>query len=692
MKIYTLLNSAVLMTLFFTIFSQTVGAQGKAFKEGEGGRSEAYNEYVQKEMCNVAVPESADLFDKVAGAIMNEGPSNPILPGKQYGNTLFFPNVPVVGEASMMPLRSGHAVFKKAAELISNAQREILVQTFFFDGSTTGPKQYIFPAIENLYLKKKKEFLSLSPEQQKKFRPIRVIFIFDIIGTQKQLNLTQLQDIQRGVGGRAKIKYEMGRVDQKRATGESTGVGDCFDVAFCLKNREMDPRIMILQIRAHRHKSLRSVTHAKTFVIDRQVGIVTGINMVEYHFNDEMNPSSANQELMVDHGFMVTGQIAYRMAEDIYNLFWKNTPTKQTPLNNYIRDNGYTDLYSTNIPGYEQANSMLDPFSINNPENGFNSNFAQGTEQWRSYNPNLINLVPNRGPVRAIFAGRDSNDDVRGNHPDEVMKTYAVTAQNKAFGGVFRYAKKEINLTTPSFNSLGFKNFVLDAVKNGVSVNMLLSKNYQDYNDKFQEMGKNSRAVQATLSELKEEMAKMKPTQGKAMGSLNVNWFVTRAGFLSGKRPGERFENRIVVNEMFYNHNHTKFLCADGQVAIIGSANLDEQSWYNSREFNLLISGPEVVRAWCNGVFKQDYLNGQEWGEKRWTGQYCWRDGQCATGECLKGIEGGSVSRSIFTLYQGRCVPKEGAGRSGEYCESDNHCQSKKCIVVKDFTARNRCQ
>ncbi|MFI5391920.1 MAG: phospholipase D family protein, partial [Bacteriovoracales bacterium] len=228
--------------------------------------------------------------------------------------------------------------------------------------------------------------------------------------------------------------------------------------------------------------------------------------------------------------------------------------------------------------------------------------------------------------------------------------------------------------------------------KNGVTVNMLLSKNYQDYNDKFQEMGKNSRAVQATLSELKEEMAKMKPTPGKVMGSLNVNWFVTRAGFLSGKRPGERFENRVVVNEMFYNHNHTKFLCADGQVAIIGSANLDEQSWYNSREFNLLISGPEVVRAWCNGVFKQDYLNGQEWGEKRWSGQYCWRDSQCATGECLKGIEGGSVSRSIFTLYQGRCVPKEGLGRSGEYCESDTHCQSKKCNVVKDFTARNKCQ
>ncbi len=664
----------------------------RTYKEGETGRSEEYYNYVEKEMCNVTVPDSSDLFEKVASAIMTDGPSNPVLPGKEYGPTLFYPNIPLVGEASLDPLRNGHAVFAKAAELIVNANREVAIQTFFFDGSTTGPVKYIFPAIETLYEKKKREFDSLDPQKQKNYRPIRVLVVFDIIGTHKQLNLTQLQDLQRGMGVRAKIANEMAKYDEKRSKGVITGVGDCFDVNFCLKNREMDPRVMIFQIRAHRHKSLRAVTHAKTFAIDRQVGIVTGINMVEYHFNDEKNPKSAKQELMVDHGFLVTGQIAYRMAENIYNLFWKNTPTPNNPLTNHEKDDGFSDLYSTNIPNYQQTNLKDDLFSINNPENYFDSNFAKGTEIWRSFNPNLINLVPNRSPVKAIFASRDGNDFVRSNHPGEVMETFAVTDQNRAFGGVFKYAKKEINMTTPSFNSLGFKNFVLEAVKNGVTVNLLLSKNYQDYNDQFQEMGKNSRAVRTSLNELKEEMAKAKPNPGKIMGSFNVNWFVTRAGFVSGKRPGERYENRIVLNEMFYNHNHTKFLCADGQVAIIGSTNLDEQSWFNSREFNLVIEGPEVVKSWCNRVFKEDYLRGQEWGEKRWAGQYCWRDKQCASGECLKGIEGGAVSKSIFTLYQGRCVPKKLMGRPGEYCEVDAHCRSGKCNLVKDFTARNNCQ
>ena len=551
--------------------------------------------------------------------------------------------------------------------------------------------KYIFPAIEDLYRKKKAEFNSLSPERQQNFIPVRVLIVFDIIGTNKALNLTQISDVQRGAGAIDKIKHEMGKYDEKKKTGYMTGVGDWFDLHFCLKNKEMDPRIMLLQVRAHRHKSLRSVNHSKTFAIDRQVGIVTGINMVNYHFTDEMNPDK-NQEFMLDHGFLLTGQIAYRMAEDIYNLFWKNTPTKENPLNGDKKDNGYSDLYSTNVPNYVQTNKKDDLFSFNHPDNVFTNNFASGAEMWRSFNPNLINLVPSRSKVRAIFASRDSNDDVRSNHPEEVMKGYAVTAQNRAFGGVFKYAKKEINMTTPSFNSLGFKNFVLEAVKNGVAVNLLLSKNYQDYNDPFQEMGKNSRAVDTTLKELRADISKMNPNPGKTMGSFNVNWFVTRAGFLSGKRPGERYENRIVVNEIFYNHNHTKFLCADGQVAIIGSANLDEQSWFNSREFNLVVEGPAVVRSWCNMVFKEDYLRGPEWGEKRWSGQYCWKDSQCSTGECLKGVEGGMVSKSVFTLYQGRCVPNAGTGRKGEYCEKESHCQSGKCNIIKDFTARNNCQ
>ena len=65
----------------------------------------------------------------------------------------------------------------------------------------------------------------------------------------------------------------------------------------------------------------------------------------------------------------------------------------------------------------------------------------------------------------------------------------------------------------------------------------------------------------------------------------------------------------------FYNHNHTKFLTADNQIAIVGSANWDEQSWYNSRELNLLIHGHKITNSLCQKVFKDDFVRAETIGK-----------------------------------------------------------------------------
>ena len=96
----------------------------------------------------------------------------------------------------------------------------------------------------------------------------------------------------------------------------------------------------------------------------------------------------------------------------------------------------------------------------------------------------------------------------------------------------------------------------------------------------------------------------------KSIGNFNLRWFVTRGNALSGaKKGGKRFtkwDSRVKTK--FYNHNHTKFLTADNQIAIVGSANWDEQSWYNSRELNLLIHGHKITNSLCQKVFKDDFF------------------------------------------------------------------------------------
>ena len=96
-----------------------------------------------------------------------------------------------------------------------------------------------------------------------------------------------------------------------------------------------------------------------------------------------------------------------------------------------------------------------------------------------------------------------------------------------------------------------------------------------------------------------------------------LRWFVTRGNALSGaKKDGKGFskwDSRLKTK--FFNHNHTKFLTADNQVTIIGLANWDEQSWYNSRELNVLIHGHDITKSLCQKVFKDDYVRAEKIGK-----------------------------------------------------------------------------
>ena len=45
----------------------------------------------------------------------------------------------------------------------------------------------------------------------------------------------------------------------------------------------------------------------------------------------------------------------------------------------------------------------------------------------------------------------------------------------------------------------------------------------------------------------------------------------------------------------------------DGEIAIVGTANLDTQSWNQSRELNLVVLSPEVTRAWDQSVIEGNF-------------------------------------------------------------------------------------
>ena len=533
------------------------------------------------------------------------------------------------GYVSTKTYRGGDEIFSQMADLIRNAEHEVLVQTFIFDIFSKGAKM-LFKAISDLEEKRKKMGAK---------KPVVVRFIFDIIGSAKGVNFFELM-----IGGRGG-----GRKGGSLSDGELKGreLGN-YQLDF---PRKLDPKYVRLEFKGHRHGEMLAVSHSKTAIIDRKVSVVTGANIVGYHHAKEVG-TGKNEELMVDHGFLVYGPIALSMADEFYNLWHKNAGTKA----------GFSSQYNGNVDSDKAYPYDKKPF-VN--LKGFPKVYGVETTSWVK-SPYMGVVGKQTGAMHRI-AGKLNSWVNKLKWRAKVLAMQGENPQNAAFLGVFKHAKSHININTPSLNSWGFMHGILEALSRGVDVNIVVSKNYQDYNGPIQEAGKNSQAVKSLLKERKKLIKQFGGDESK-VGDLTVKWFVTRGGQISGHRKGARVEKRIVVNEKFWNHNHTKFLVADNQVVIVGSANLDEQSWYNSREVNVILDSHRAASKLCKRVFKNDFDRAMAYGSKKWPGEKCWTNKQCDTGRCMN-----KVGRSW------KCIFKDGTGLKGGYCEKNKQCKSNIC-------------
>lgn len=156
---------------------------------------------------------------------------------------------------------------------------------------------------------------------------------------------------------------------------------------------------------------------------------------------------------------------------------------------------------------------------------------------------------------------------------------------NKAYLSIFKNAKRNINVMTPNLNDDDAKKAILDAAKRGVKVNIVLPKHFND--------GTESKPGQGgtNMENVKQLLAKLPP---EARGNLNIKWF-------NGIAPGHGHDQEVA---------HTKYLTADGQLAIVGSSNMDTQSWNHSRETNLLVDSAATTAKWEAQVFAPAFERG----------------------------------------------------------------------------------
>ena len=76
---------------------------------------------------------------------------------------------------------------------------------------------------------------------------------------------------------------------------------------------------------------------------------------------------------------------------------------------------------------------------------------------------------------------------------------------------------------------------------------------------------------------------------------LHVRWYAREASVaIDGNGPGA---------------SHAKWASADGRAMILGSQNLDTQSWHESREVNVLVDDASATTAF-DGMFAREWDRG----------------------------------------------------------------------------------
>ena len=164
--------------------------------------------------------------------------------------------------------------------------------------------------------------------------------------------------------------------------------------------------------------------------------------------------------------------------------------------------------------------------------------------------------------------------------------------QDQAFITAFATATDHIRMQTPNLNDDAAKAALVAAVERGVHVDIVLSKDFNDDSEVAPGQGgtndDNVAKLYATLAA--DHVA-------NACELLRIHWYSQDGGLTAVEGNG------IYAS-------HAKYASVDDALVIIGTANMDTQSWNNSREVNVVVDSGPLTRAWDEQLFLPDFDGG----------------------------------------------------------------------------------
>ncbi len=332
----------------------------------------------------------------------------------------------------------------------------------------------------------------------------------------------------------------------------------------------LDPNYVVLKIKTFNH-ALLGATHAKTIVVDNAIGIVTGANLKETHdlLKQDNDLYTVRND---DHAFILTGSVVEGFVDDFKTAWDKE--------GEFYRSN-IIDLDKKPVT---EKNRLLAPIIINQNQMSLFQNEIFKDLNKKQFTNDRLGLG-----IKALSFNK--TDFVQNVHVILVTKSHREIINrndsifhNQVFYSLIDNAKSRLNIISPSLNQANVIEKIIKSAQRGVQVNIVLSKNYQDHkaNKPFQG-GTNQSNVDKIINALKKDKD---PTNDN---NVQFRWFKSISGELSNAMT---------------NSSHTKYLSADNEIVLTGSSNLDMQSFYQSREFNVALSSTEVAKLWCQQLFE----------------------------------------------------------------------------------------
>ncbi len=163
--------------------------------------------------------------------------------------------------------------------------------------------------------------------------------------------------------------------------------------------------------------------------------------------------------------------------------------------------------------------------------------------------------------------------------------------QDQALLAAFGAAKSRIRIHTPNLNDDAAKAALVAAIQRGVEVDVVLSKGFNDTTEIAPgQGGTNDENVAALYAELAAAGV------AEPCKKLQIRWY-----------SRDRLQP-IVGNGLYASHE--KYTSIDDTLVIVGTANMDTQSWNNSREVNVAVDDAAITKAWDDALFVPDFEHG----------------------------------------------------------------------------------